>query len=276
MTKKNTSWGGRFTQSVSAIASKFSNSIDVDSVLAEKDIIGSIAYAESLQEAGVINKLELNKIKRGLNQIKKEIETGKFKWNPSLEDVHMNIESALEKKIGDSAKKLHTGRSRNDQVVTDLKLFLKDETKAIKKKIKILQKNILNKAQKHYADLMPGFTHLQIAQPVTLGHHLLAYFEMLQRDSIRFENNEKTLNQMPLGVGALAGNRFGINRPKLAKKLGFTDITKNSIDTVSDRDFVTDVSYSCSMLAVHLSRMSEEIILWSSSQFDYVQLPEEL
>ena len=217
MTKKNTSWGGRFTQSVSALASKFSNSIDVDSVLAEKDIIGSIAYAESLQEAGVIYKSELIKIKRGLNQIKKEIETGKFKWNPSLEDVHMNIESALEKKIGDSAKKLHTGRSRNDQVVTDLKLFLKDETKAIKKKIKDLQKNILNKAQKHYADLMPGFTHLQIAQPVTLGHHLLAYFEMLQRDSIRFENNEKTLNQMPLGVGALAGNRFAINRPKLFK-----------------------------------------------------------
>ena len=264
MAKKNTSWGGRFTQTVSALASKFSNSIDVDSVLAEKDIIGSIAYAESLQEAGVIYKSELIKIKRGLNQIKKEIETGKFKWNPSLEDVHMNIESALEKKIGDSAKKLHTGRSRNDQVVTDLKLFLKDETKAIKKKIKDLQKNILNKAQKHYADLMPGFTHLQIAQPVTLGHHLLAYFEMLQRDSIRFENNEKTLNQMPLGVGALAGNRFAINRPKLAKKLGFTDITKNSIDTVSDRDFVTDVSYSCSMLAVHLSRMSEEIILWLS------------
>ena len=276
MTKKNTSWGGRFTQSVSEIASKFSNSVDVDSVLAEKDIIGSIAYAESLQEAGVINKSELIKIKRGLNQIKKEIETGKFKWNPSLEDVHMNIESALEKKIGDSAKKLHTGRSRNDQVVTDLKLFLKDETKTIKKKIKDLQKNILNKAQKHYADLMPGFTHLQIAQPVTLGHHLLAYFEMLQRDTIRFENNEKILNQMPLGVGALAGNRFAINRPKLAKKLGFTEITKNSIDTVSDRDFVTDVSYSCSMLAVHLSRMSEEIILWSSSQFDYVQLPEEL
>ena len=276
MAKKNTSWGGRFTQSVSAIASKFSNSLDVDSVLAEKDIIGSIAYAESLQEAGVINKSELIKIKRGLNQIKKEIETGKFKWNPSLEDVHMNIESALEKKVGDSAKKLHTGRSRNDQVVTDLKLFLKDETKAIKKKIKDLQKNILNKAQKHYADLMPGFTHLQIAQPVTLGHHLLAYFEMLQRDSIRFENNEKSLNQMPLGVGALAGNRFGINRTKLAKKLGFTEITKNSIDTVSDRDFVIDVSYSCSMLAVHLSRMSEEIILWSSSQFDYVQLPEEL
>ena len=234
MTKKNTSWGGRFTQSVSAIASKFSNSIDVDSVLAEKDIIGSIAYAESLQEAGVINKSELTKINRGLIQIKKEIETGKFKWNPSLEDVHMNIESALEKKIGDSAKKLHTGRSRNDQVVTDLKLFLKDETKAIKKKIKDLQKSILNKAQKHYADLMPGFTHLQIAQPVTIGHHLLAYFEMLQRDSIRFDNNEKSLNQMPLGVGALAGNRFGINRTKLAKKLGFTEITKNSIDTVSD------------------------------------------
>ena len=146
MTKKSTSWGGRFTQSASVIARKFSNSVDVDSVLAEKDIIGSIAYAESLQEAGVINKSELIKIKRGLNQIKKEIETGKFKWNPSLEDVHMNIESALEKKIGDSAKKLHTGRSRNDQVVTDLKLFLKDETKAIKKKIKDLQKNILNKA----------------------------------------------------------------------------------------------------------------------------------
>ena len=149
MTKKNTSWGGRFTQSVSALASKFSNSIDVDSVLAEKDIIGSIAYAESLHETGVINKSELIEIKRGLNQIKKEIETGKFKWNPSLEDVHMNIESALEKKIGDSAKKLHTGRSRNDQVVTDLKLFLKDETNAIKKKIKDLQKSILNKAQKH-------------------------------------------------------------------------------------------------------------------------------
>ena len=276
MVKKNTSWGGRFKKQTAEKAQKFSSSINVDKKLYKEDIFGSVAYAEALQSAGVINKSELAKIKSGLKQIKQKIESDKFNWQEALEDVHMNIESALEKIIGSAAKKLHTGRSRNDQVVTDLKLHLLEKSKEIKSCITDLLEVLVLKAESELDTLMPGFTHMQIAQPITLGHHLMAWFEMLSRDLDRFEECEIRLKISPLGSGALAGNKFKINRMKLAKSLGFSEITKNSIDAVSDRDYVIEMLFNISLMGVHLSRISEELIIWSSSQFDYVDLPEEL
>ena len=276
MVKKNTSWGGRFKKQTAEKAQKFSSSINVDKKLYKEDITGSVAYAEALQSAGVINKSELAKIKSGLKQIKQKIESDKFNWQEALEDVHMNIESALEKIIGSAAKKLHTGRSRNDQVVTDLKLHLLERSKEIKSCITDLLEVLVLKAESEVDTLMPGFTHMQIAQPITLGHHLMAWFEMLSRDLDRFEECEIRLKISPLGSGALAGNKFKINRMKLAKSLGFSEITKNSIDAVSDRDYVIEMLFNISLMGVHLSRISEELIIWSSSQFDYVDLPEEL
>ena len=276
MVKKNTSWGGRFKKQTAEKAQKFSSSINVDKKLYKEDITGSVAYAEALQSAGVINKSELAKIKSGLKQIKQKIESDKFNWQEALEDVHMNIESALEKIIGSAAKKLHTGRSRNDQVVTDLKLHLLEKSKEIKSCITDLLEVLVLKAESEVDTLMPGFTHMQIAQPITLGHHLMAWFEMLSRDLDRFEECEIRLKISPLGSGALAGNKFKINRMKLAKSLGFSEITKNSIDAVSDRDYVIEMLFNISLMGIHLSRISEELIIWSSSQFDYVDLPEEL
>ena len=276
MVKKNISWGGRFKKQTAEKAQKFSSSIGVDKKLYKEDISGSVAYAEALQTAGVINKSELAKIKSGLKQIKQKIESDKFNWQEALEDVHMNIESALEKIIGSAAKKLHTGRSRNDQVVTDLKLHLLEKSKEIKSCITDLLEVLVLKAESEVDTLMPGFTHMQIAQPITLGHHLMAWFEMLSRDLDRFEECEIRLKISPLGSGALAGNKFKINRMKLAKSLGFSEITKNSIDAVSDRDYVIEMLFNISLMGVHLSRISEELIIWSSSQFDYVDLPEEL
>ena len=276
MAKKNTSWGGRFKKQTAKKAQEFSSSIDIDNKLYKEDILGSIAYAEALQAAGVLNKGELSKIKSGLKQIKQKIESGKFNWQETLEDVHMNIESSLEKIIGSAARKLHTGRSRNDQVVTDLKLYLLEKSKDIQICLSDLLKIIVLKAESEVETLMPGFTHMQIAQPVTLGHHLMAWYEMLSRDLDRFKECESRLKISPLGSGALAGNKFKINRRKMAKALGFEEVTNNSIDAVSDRDYVIEMMFNISLMGVHLSRIAEELIIWSSSQFDYVELPEEL
>ena len=276
MAKKNTSWGGRFKKQTAKKAQEFSSSIDIDNKLYKEDILGSIAYAEALQAAGVLNKGELSKIKSGLKQIKQKIESGKFNWQETLEDVHMNIESSLEKIIGSAARKLHTGRSRNDQVVTDLKLYLLEKSKEIQICLSDLLKIVVLKAESEVETLMPGFTHMQIAQPITLGHHLMAWYEMLSRDLDRFKECESRLKISPLGSGALAGNKFKINRKKLAKSLGFTEVTNNSIDAVSDRDYVIEMMFNISLMGVHLSRIAEELIIWSSSQFDYVELPEEL
>ena len=276
MPKKNESWGGRFKKQTAKKAQVFSSSIDVDQNLYSQDITGSIAYAEALQLAGVLTKGELAKIRSGLKKSKQKIEAGKFKWEESLEDVHMNIESALEKAIGSAAKKLHTGRSRNDQVVTDLKLFLLDQSKELQICINDFLKILVLKAESETETLMPGFTHMQIAQPITLAHHLMAWYEMLNRDLIRFQESEKRLSISPLGSGALSGNRFNINRIKLSKALGFKDVTKNSIDAVSDRDYVAEMMFNISLMSVHLSRISEELIIWSTSQFNYIDLPEEL
>ena len=276
MAKKNTSWGGRFKKQTAKKAQEFSSSIDIDNKLYKEDILGSIAYAEALQAAGVLNKGELSKIKSGLKQIKQKIESGKFNWQETLEDVHMNIESSLEKIIGSAARKLHTGRSRNDQVVTDLKLYLLEKSKDIQICLTDLLKIVVLKAESEVETLMPGFTHMQIAQPVTLGHHLMAWYEMLSRDLDRFKGCESRLKISPLGSGALAGNKFKINRRKMAKALGFEEVTNNSIDAVSDRDYVIEMMFNISLMGVHLSRIAEELIIWSSSQFDYVELPEEL
>lgn len=276
MAKKNTSWGGRFKKQTAKKAQEFSSSIDIDNKLYKEDILGSIAYAEALQAAGVLNKGELSKIKSGLKQIKQKIESGKFNWQETLEDVHMNIESSLEKIIGSAARKLHTGRSRNDQVVTDLKLYLLEKSKDIQICLTDLLEIIVLKAESEVETLMPGFTHMQIAQPVTLGHHLMAWYEMLSRDLDRFKGCESRLKISPLGSGALAGNKFKINRRKMAKALGFEEVTNNSIDAVSDRDYVIEMMFNISLMGVHLSRIAEELIIWSSSQFDYVELPEEL
>ena len=276
MSKKNPSWGGRFTKKPSQIAQNFSSSIDVDQVLYSQDIQGSIAYAEALMEAKVLSKNECNKIKTGLKKIKKKIEAGNFNWNPALEDVHMNIEAALEKEIGVTAKKLHTGRSRNDQVVTDFKLFLLERSIEIESLLRNLMKNLVARAEGELETLMPGFTHLQNAQPVSLAHYLLSWYEMMKRDLERISATKKELKVSPLGSGALSGNRFNMDRQKLAKSLGFDSVTRNSIDAVSDRDFALEVAFNISVMAIHFSRICEELIIWSSSQFNYAQLPEEL
>ena len=276
MSKKNPSWGGRFSKKPSQIAQNFSSSVDVDQALYSQDIQGSIAYAEALMEAKVLSKNECNKIKTGLKKIKKKIEAGNFNWNPALEDVHMNIEAALEKEIGVTAKKLHTGRSRNDQVVTDFKLFLLERSTEIESLLRNLMKNLVVRAEGELETLMPGFTHLQNAQPVSLAHYLLSWYEMMKRDLERVSATKKELKVSPLGSGALSGNRFKLDRQKLAKSLGFDSVTRNSIDAVSDRDFALEVAFNVSVMAIHFSRICEELIIWSSSQFNYAQLPEEL
>ena len=272
----NPLWGGRFESGTDDLAQSFSTSIDIDKRLFEVDIQGSIAYAEILNVANLINSSELKKIKKGLNKILDEIKRDKFDWDSSLEDVHMNIEAKLVKIAGTAAKKIHTGRSRNDQVATDLRLFLKNQIDEILNLTILLQKSLLKKADENTDTLMPGLTHLQIAQPVTFGHHLMAWFEMLSRDYSRLEDAKKRMDVMPLGSAALSGTRFNIDRKFLAKKLGFGEISRNSMDAVSDRDFVLELASSLSIVGIHLSRICEEIIIWSSSQYSYIYLSDEV
>ena len=272
----NPLWGGRFESGTDDLAQSFSASIDIDKRLFEVDIQGSIAYAEILNVANLINSSELKKIKKGLNKILDEIKHDKFNWDPGLEDVHMNIEARLVKIAGTAAKKIHTGRSRNDQVATDLRLFLKNQIDEILNLTILLQKSLLKKADENTDTLMPGLTHLQIAQPVTFGHHLMAWFEMLSRDYSRLEDAKKSMDVMPLGSAALSGTRFNIDRKFLAKKLGFGEISRNSMDAVSDRDFVLELASSLSIVGIHLSRICEEIIIWSSSQYGYIYLSDEV
>ena len=274
--KVNPLWGGRFEEGASNLTQSFTSSVEIDKALYEVDIKGSIAYAEALKEAKIISHKEFQKIKKGLVKILTEIESEKFEWKESLEDVHMNIESALAKKAGNAAKKLHTGRSRNDQVATDLRMYLNVKIDEALKNITSVQKDIVQQAEKHISSVMPGFTHLQIAQPVTFGHHLMAWYEMLERDYSRLVDSKNRMSVLPLGSAALAGSRYKINRTLLAKKLGFKNLSKNSIDAVSDRDFVIETASTLSILGIHLSRICEEIVLWSSSQFEYVYLSDDV
>ena len=274
--QKNKMWGGRFSSDQDRIMLEMNSSIEFDSRLYAEDINASIAHAKMLAKQKIISPKESQKIVSGLKKIKVEFEKGTFNLDPLLEDIHMNIESNLQKKIGNVAKKLHTGRSRNDQVATDMRLYMRSQCQEIIKKITIIQKELSKKASKYYDLIMPGYTHMQIAQPVTFGHHLLAYVEMLDRDKNRFKDALKRINQSPLGAAALAGTTFPIDRQMTAKTLGFTNPMANSIDAVSARDFIIEPLAASSILASHLSRFSEEIILWVSDGFDFIELPDSL
>jgi len=267
-------WGGRFSEATDSFVAEFTASVGFDQRFANQDIAGSIAHATMLAKAGIITEADKDQIVDGLTQIKQEIADGKFVWSVALEDVHMNVESRLTAIIGDVGKKLHTGRSRNDQVATDIRLYLRDQTDIILGLLKRLQTGLLDLASQHTDTIMPGFTHLQTAQPVSFGHHVMAWFEMLMRDSERLIDGRKRINQMPLGAAALAGTTYPIEREFTAQLLGFEGICQNSLDAVSDRDFAIEFASSASLLMMHLSRMSEEIILWMSAQFGFVVVPD--
>lgn len=270
----NQSWGGRFKEATDDFVLRFTASVAFDRRLYRHDIRGSQAHAQMLLGAKLIDEDEFEKIDGGLTEILKEIEAGQFNWSTTLEDVHMNIEAALIEKIGEAGKKLHTGRSRNDQVATDIRLWLRDEIARILNELVRLQSGLLDLAEREAATIMPGFTHLQIAQPVTFGHHLMAWFEMLDRDADRLLDCRKRLNKSPLGAAALAGTTFNIDRELTASLLAFDGPTANSLDSVSDRDFVIEFCAFASLLMTHLSRISEELILWSSAQFAFIDLPD--
>jgi argininosuccinate lyase len=270
----NASWGGRFDEPVDAFVARFTASVDFDQRLAHEDIQGSIAHAQMLQQAGILDASELTQIVDGLKSIAVDIEQGQFTWSQALEDVHMNIEAALTERIGIVGKKLHTGRSRNDQVATDIRLWLRAQIDTIKPIISNLQEQIIGLAIAESGTIMPGFTHLQTAQPVTFGHHLLAWNEMLERDYGRLCDCRARLNQSPLGSAALAGTSYPIDRQYTADALGFSKPTENSLDSVSDRDFAIEFCAFASLLMTHLSRISEELILWTSAQFQFIELPD--
>ncbi len=265
-------WKGRFQTETSNLVQRYGESISYDWRLYAHDIEGSIAHAAALQDAGIINKTEERAIGRGLREIKKEIESGKFRFKTSLEDIHMNIERALTEKIGAPGAKLHTARSRNDQVALDVRLYCRAESKAIHNRILDLQKALLSLAVRHPEAVVPGYTHLQRGQPVLFSHHLLAYVEMLERDKERIRDGYKRINVMPLGSGALAGSTIPLNRNLVAQKLDFPAITQNSMDAVSDRDFIAELLFTISMVGVHLSRLSEDVILWASAEFGFIEL----
>ncbi|MBT5412228.1 MAG: argininosuccinate lyase [Cellvibrionales bacterium] len=272
--EKNQSWGGRFNEKTDNFVAQFTASIDFDHKLAIHDIQGSLAHAEMLASIGILSSKELTAIKDGYDDIQSAIDAKEFDWSHDLEDVHMNLEAALIEKIGDVGKKIHTGRSRNDQVATDMRLWLRDEIILISNDLLSLQSALINLAEIESTTIMPGFTHLQTAQPVTFGHHLMAWYEMLDRDYNRLIDCKKRLNQCPLGAAALAGTSYPINREMVAKSLGFDKPMGNSLDAVSDRDFAIEFCAFGSMLMTHLSRASEELIIWNSAQFDFISLPD--
>jgi argininosuccinate lyase len=265
-------WSGRFKAGMSKSAEKFTSSIDFDKRLYKEDVAGSIAWANALKRAKVITAAEANKIIKGLSGIMAGIEKGSIKLKEELEDIHMNIESLLIKKIGETGKKLHTGRSRNDQVATDLRLYLKKEIAEILKCISSLQKRLISMAEENISVIMPGYTHMQQAQPILFSHYIMAYFEMLDRDKQRFIDSLERIDVMPLGSGALAGSAYPIDRTALAKELSFKNITWNSLDAVSDRDFVAEALFCISLAMMHMSRFCSELILWSSSDYDFFEI----
>ncbi len=265
-------WAGRFTAPTDAFVEAFTASVGFDKRLYRHDIAGSIAHARMLAHVGVLSEEECRQIVEGLEAIRGEIERGEFTWSAALEDVHMNIEARLTERIGEVGKKLHTGRSRNDQVATDIRLYLRDEIRELARELRRLQEGLLGLAEREAETIMPGFTHLQTAQPVTFGHHMLAWCEMLMRDQDRLRDAHRRVNVMPLGAAALAGTTYPIDREFTARELGFEAVCENSLDAVSDRDFAIDLLAACATLMMHLSRFSEELVLWSSAQFDFVDL----
>ncbi len=268
---KNKMWGGRFSEAPDAIMEEINASIDFDRALAPHDIAGSRAHAQMLADQGIISAKDAKQIVAGLDKIASEIAEGRFTFSRALEDIHMNVESRLTAMIGEAAGRLHTARSRNDQVATDIRLWVRDAIDAIDAGLHGLQSALAAKAETHADTVMPGFTHLQSAQPVTFGHHLLAYVEMFARDRGRFADCRKRLNESPLGAAALAGTAFPIDRKKTAKALGFDRPAANSLDAVSDRDFALEALAAASISAIHLSRFAEEIVLWCSAQFGFIR-----
>lgn len=267
-------WGGRFSTPTDQFVEEFNASIDVDRRMYAEDIAGSKAHARMLEKQGILSADELAAILKGLDEIHDEIERGEFAFLTELEDVHMNIERRLTERIGEAGKKLHTARSRNDQVTTDTRMYLRRRCDEISTLTADFQKTLVELAEAHADTIMPGFTHLQTAQPVTFGHHLLAYVEMLERDKGRFADARHRMNQCPLGAAALAGTSFSIDRNMTATELGFDDSCANSLDAVSDRDFILEILAAAAISAVHLSRLAEELILWSSAQFAFIELPD--
>ncbi|WP_438466903.1 argininosuccinate lyase [Marinomonas sp. PE14-40] len=270
----NQQWGGRFSEPVDAFVARFTASVEFDQRMAAQDIQGSVAHAKMLASVGVLTDAERDQIIQGLAEIKEEIEKGEFNWSIELEDVHMNIEARLTQKIGITGKKLHTGRSRNDQVATDIRLYMRDEVDFLLEELTRLQQGILSLAEKEADTIMPGFTHLQTAQPVTFGHHLMAWNEMVQRDYERLLDCRKRINILPLGAAALAGTTYPIDRNMTAELLGFERPTYNSLDSVSDRDFAIEFTSTAAIIMMHMSRWAEEMVLWVSAQFNFIYLPD--
>ncbi|EEB77163.1 argininosuccinate lyase [marine gamma proteobacterium HTCC2148] len=267
-------WGGRFSEATDSFVQRFTASVSFDQRMAAEDIAGSLAHAAMLCKVGVLSDEELQQIQGGLAQVQQEIESGEFQWSVELEDVHMNIEARLTALIGVTGKKLHTGRSRNDQVATDIRLFLRSAIDLIAEELTRLQFGTIELAAQNTDTIMPGFTHLQTAQPVSFGHHLLAWNEMLERDFSRLMDCRARMNQSPLGAAALAGTTYPIDRAHTAAALGFDKPTENSLDSVSDRDFAIEFCSFASLLMTHLSRMSEELVIWTSAQFNFIELPD--
>jgi len=265
-------WGGRFTEATDVFVEAFTASVEFDRRMYTQDIKGSIAHATMLYKVGVLTKEECDAIVQGLHEIEQEIEAGDFEWSIGLEDVHMNIEARLTAKIGIAGKKLHTGRSRNDQVATDMRLYLRDEIDEIMTQLTRLQSVLIDVAERETDTILPGFTHLQVAQPVSFGHHMLAWFENLQRDAERLQDCRKRVNIMPLGAAALAGTTYPIDRQYTADLLGFAKVAENSLDAVSDRDFIMEFCFIAAQAMTHLSRFSEELVLWVSQQFDFIEM----
>jgi argininosuccinate lyase len=264
----------RFAQATDAFVEIFTASVDFDQRMAPQDIQGSLAHAKMLMSIDILTENDYKAIVNGLEKIRIEIETGQFKWSIQQEDVHMNIEARLTELIGTAGKKLHTGRSRNDQVATDIRLYLRQEIAVIQQQLLRLQHALLGLAEAEASTIMPGFTHLQVAQPITFGHHLMAWFEMLSRDKERLNDCLKRINIMPLGAAALAGTSYPIDRQMTAQLLGFTRPSNNSLDSVSDRDFAIEFTAAASLIMLHLSRFSEELVLWTSAQFDFIDMPD--
>ncbi|MCB6182752.1 argininosuccinate lyase [Leeia sp. TBRC 13508] len=265
-------WSGRFNEPVTELVKRYTASVDFDKRLAEFDIQGSLAHASMLNKVGILSAEDLDAIRQGMADILADIRADNFEWSLDLEDVHMNIERRLTEKVGDAGKRLHTGRSRNDQVATDIRLWLRHTIDLHLKEVAELQTSLLELASAHTDTVMPGFTHLQVAQPVTFGHHLLAYFEMLQRDAERLADCRKRVNRLPLGSAALAGTSYPIDRHYVAEQLGFEAVTENSLDSVSDRDFAIEYTAAASLIMTHLSRLSEELILWMSPRYGFIDL----
>jgi argininosuccinate lyase len=272
LSKKGEAWSARFNEPVSDLVKRYTASVFFDKRLARFDIEGSLAHAEMLHAQGIINSLDFADIERGMAQIKSEIEAGQFEWLLDLEDVHLNIEKRLTETIGDAGKRLHTGRSRNDQVATDIRLYVRAAIDDIVGLLRDLRLALVNLAEQHADTILPGFTHMQVAQPITFGHHMLAYVEMFSRDAERMLDCRKRVNRLPLGAAALAGTTFPIDRERVARTLGFEDVCRNSLDAVSDRDFAIEFCAAAALIMTHVSRMSEELVIWMSPRVGFIDI----